>query len=253
MTNPDTTNYDALAWFYDRYWGDFADYVLPILDSLGLADLPPGATILDLACGTGRLAAKLTERGFKVTGIDLSPEMLRYAEQNAPGTTFQQDDARHFTVSAPMVAVVCTYDSLNHMQHMAELSTVFNQVYAALQTNGLFLFDLNMEAGYINRWHGTWGIQGDDHAAVIRSSYVPETRQADMWASLFRRLPGSDAYTRTDIQFSQRCFMLDHVLRALCEAGFGRVAAYHSAHGQLHPSEGERTFFVAHKGTTRYA
>lgn len=252
MTNPDTTNYDALAWFYDRYWGDFADHVLPILDSLGLADLPPGAPVLDLACGTGRLAAKLAERGFKVTGIDLSPEMLRYAEQNAPGATFVHGDARHFTLDTPVMAVVCTYDSLNHMQHMAELSAVFGRVYTVLQPNGLFLFDLNMEAGYINRWQGTWGIQGDDHAAVIRSSYVPETRQADMWASLFRRLPSTDAYARTDVHFSQRCFMLDHVLRTLREAGFGWAAAYHRVQGQIYPGEGERTFFVARKGTPLY-
>lgn len=44
-------------------------------------NLPPGAKILDVACGTGSQSLAFAKRGFSVTGIDLSPEMLGKAIQ----------------------------------------------------------------------------------------------------------------------------------------------------------------------------
>jgi len=41
--------------------------------------LKPGAAILDVGCGTGRHSVELAKRGYKVTGIDLSAEMLKEA------------------------------------------------------------------------------------------------------------------------------------------------------------------------------
>jgi demethylmenaquinone methyltransferase/2-methoxy-6-polyprenyl-1,4-benzoquinol methylase len=43
--------------------------------------LPPGGHVLDVATGTGLVAAELRRRGFGVTGVDLSPEMLAVAHR----------------------------------------------------------------------------------------------------------------------------------------------------------------------------
>lgn len=45
------------------------------------ADLPKGATILDVPCGTGRLAEPLLEAGFQVIGMDISPAMVDVASR----------------------------------------------------------------------------------------------------------------------------------------------------------------------------
>ena len=45
------------------------------------ADVPANACIVDVPCGTGRLAEVLLEQGFKVHGVDISPEMLRVASK----------------------------------------------------------------------------------------------------------------------------------------------------------------------------
>ena len=52
---------DAIAGVYNRHWGYFADRIYPVLHRLVLRDLPPGCAVLDLCCGTGQLAAVLSE------------------------------------------------------------------------------------------------------------------------------------------------------------------------------------------------
>jgi len=48
----------------------------------------PGCDVLEIGCGTGKLAALMTERGAHVTGIDISDGMLAVARSNAPAAEF---------------------------------------------------------------------------------------------------------------------------------------------------------------------
>ena len=54
---------------------------------------PPPARVADLGCGTGTLALLLTEEGYDVTGVDVSPEMVRRARAKAPAVEFVVADA----------------------------------------------------------------------------------------------------------------------------------------------------------------
>ena len=49
--------------------------------------LPPGAKLLDLACGTGDLTSGLAVKGFIVTGLDISEEMMEIGRQKCSGLT----------------------------------------------------------------------------------------------------------------------------------------------------------------------
>ncbi len=51
--------------------------------ALKYANVNPPATILDIPCGTGRLSVQLAKEGFRIKGIDLSSEMVSYAQQKA--------------------------------------------------------------------------------------------------------------------------------------------------------------------------
>jgi 2-polyprenyl-3-methyl-5-hydroxy-6-metoxy-1,4-benzoquinol methylase len=42
-----------------------------------------GGPLLDLACGTGRMALRMAELGYQVTGVDIMPEMIAWARQKA--------------------------------------------------------------------------------------------------------------------------------------------------------------------------
>jgi ubiquinone/menaquinone biosynthesis C-methylase UbiE len=52
-------------------------------------DLPPGARVLDLACGTGNLAIPLARRGMQVTGVDIAPNLLDQARERAAAEGLQ--------------------------------------------------------------------------------------------------------------------------------------------------------------------
>src|SRR2546427_11939030 len=97
-------DYALLADIYRRHWGDFSQRVMPVLDRLLLHELPAGARLLDVCCGAGHLAALLSARGFRVTGLDGSAEMTRRARANAPGVLFLVDDARAFSLLGPFEA-----------------------------------------------------------------------------------------------------------------------------------------------------
>ena len=79
-----------------------------LLDEL---DIPPGGAILDVGCGTGRHAIELAERGYVVTGLDLSSEMLARAAQAAKARNVNvewvRSNATQFTLPGRYDAAVC--------------------------------------------------------------------------------------------------------------------------------------------------
>ncbi|MEW6045474.1 MAG: class I SAM-dependent methyltransferase [Bacillota bacterium] len=239
MTTDTYRDYDELAWFYNRYWGEFSVRVWPVVRGLVLCDLPAGASILDVCCGTGQMARLLTERGYSVTGLDGSPEMLAFARENAPRAEFTVAHARSFSLSRTFHAALSLYDSLNHVMSLDELTAAFRNVHAALLPGGLFLFDLNTELGYKTRWAGGMEARvGDDHAFISRSSYDPSKRLARMDFTLFRLERGS--WRRKDVSLFQREYSQDEVRSALERAGFRQV----SVHEPYGPA---RAFFLASK------
>jgi trans-aconitate methyltransferase len=86
--------------------------------------LPRGSSILDLCCGTGHLTASLCRRGYRVAALDSSAELIVFARKSAPSAHAILADARSFTLSAPVDAIVSTGDSLNHMTDSEELRAV---------------------------------------------------------------------------------------------------------------------------------
>jgi len=83
--------FDAIG---DRYDDAFPRKDGQVAAGQWLADtLPPGSRVLDVGCGTGLPTARqLTAAGHRVTGIDISPGMLKLARDNVPDADFQQVD-----------------------------------------------------------------------------------------------------------------------------------------------------------------
>src|SRR5690242_20589618 len=84
----------------------------------GLLDLPPGARVLDCACGTGWLAVGLALRGYDVDASDLSPAMVertrRLAEERAVEVNVRECAWEDLDPGPRYAAVFCIGNSLAH-------------------------------------------------------------------------------------------------------------------------------------------
>lgn len=87
-------SYDTLAERYSAQLGDELAY--KPLDRALLRALieqqPPGATVADLGCGPGHVAAWLASNGVRSVGIDMSPGMVAVGQREHPEVEFRQGD-----------------------------------------------------------------------------------------------------------------------------------------------------------------
>lgn len=186
-------DYDNWAWLYNRTLGpEYRNEKLGFLDRTLLARVAPGGRILDLCCGTGQMALPIRERGFAVTGLDYSADMLRYARENAPGVEFVQGDARAFRFEQSFDGVLCTSASLNHMTSLDDLARVFASVNRALADGGTFVFDMNHPAQLVRWWRGqpAEGEITPDYAWLITPRYDARNGEGAFTVDIWRRTPG---------------------------------------------------------------
>ena len=239
--------YDSFARVYDRYWGFFATKAYPILEHLVLENLPPGCAVLDLCCGTGQLAAELSRRGYRTTGLDGSEGMIEIARKNAPDVEFVVQDARKIALSGRFSAVFSTFDSLNHVMRLDELEQVFRGVSSVLEEGGYFVFDLNMEEGFRSRWRGSFAYVEEDRVCVVRSSHDTNEKTGRKDITLFE--PKGSGWMRTDFPLIQRWYEEREIRDRLRKAGFDDLQSFDGNELVLEGSMHEgRMFFVAGKG-----
>ena len=240
-------DYDAFARMYNQYWGPYATRMYPILEHLVLRHLTGKGPVLDLCCGTGQLAERLTGEGYAVTGVDGSGSMIEIARDNAPDAEFFVQDAREPLPARGFVAAFSTFDSLNHVLTLEDLTQVFGNVRGALAAGGYFAFDLNMAEAYEARWKGTYAYVQDDHVCVVRSSKDVARRIGNMELTIFELQ--DDEWERVDLTLSQRWYAEDDVLDGLEAAGFMDVRAFSADEpiAEGCPTSEGRTFFVARR------
>jgi SAM-dependent methyltransferase len=252
---------NEFAQAYNLRWTHFANTLAPrILDfyerSAGEALLagPRGKTLLDVCCGTGQFALYFAERGYAVTGVDLSEPMLSYARENAAAQVqagrahFIQANATDFMLDEPVGLAVSTFDALNHLPDMAALRCCFDRVFAALVEGGLFIFDLNTRAG-LRRWSNI-GIEDDEEVTLItRGLYIEAESRAWIRITGFARNAGG-LYQRFEETAYNTAFDLAQVRAALLESGWRDCYFARSqdlATPLADPEQEARAFIVARK------
>ncbi len=240
------TAYNDFAFVYNRYWGNFPLRILPILEELVLKDFPQNTRILDVCCGTGQLAGELSSQGYEVTGVDSSEEMLKYARINAPTTPFIPTDVRSFMLMARFNIAFSTFDSLNHLMTLDDLELVFGNVFRQLETNGVFVFDMNLESGFLNRWVEPVNVVDEDVSVIINSSYDTQEHIGTADITIFTQGDGDNNWRRSDVQLTQRAYTIHEIFETLAAVGFIHLEVF-NAQEDFKLDDIGRAFFRAKK------
>lgn len=245
----------GFARIYNQRWNAFALRAGPLIRQFYEAQpgLPDERRLLDLCCGSGRLARIFLDAGYDVTGIDLSESMLAHARQNnlpyltAGQARFLQADAADFRLERGVGLVISTFDALNHLPDFASLRRCFACVRQALLPGGWFIFDLNTMRGLKEQWNGISVSNTPELALINHAIWVEETRRGYTAITGFARLENG-LYERFEETVFNSAFEMARVCQALQEEGFANVYTARLeelAQPVVDPEAEARVFFIA--------
>ena len=243
--------YHALARSYDRLTRD-VDYEKTvafyrrILEAEGLRP----RTAADLACGTGSVAVRLARDGLRVTGVDMSEEMLTVASQkaqnmeNPPVFVCQSLERLHLPRGVDLA--VCALDSLDYILDPQVCQQALNRIYRALNPGGCFIFDVNTPEKLRAMDDQIFLDEDEDVYCVWRGEFDEKTNICSYGMDLFQRV--GPVWRRSFEEHREYAYSREQLTAMLRQAGFTRIAVF--GDGRLEPPRAgeQRIYFKARKG-----
>ncbi len=142
---------------------------------LGLAGDEP-IDILDIGCGTGRLANAYAEKGHRVTGLDPAQAMLAIARGKPQGTRIRwiEGDARNFKLEDQYDLIIMTGHAFQVLLSDEEIKLLFRCVRNHLKPEGRFIFESrNPAIDWPKRWHHRYTIETHKGPVTIQRQSGP--------------------------------------------------------------------------------
>lgn len=178
--------------------------------------------VLDLGCGTGVITLMLAERGFDMTGVDISPEMLDVARERAEekglDVLWLCQDMREFELYGTVDAAVMTNDAINYLLKNKDLDAVFSLVHNYLVPEGIFIFDISTKGKFSRLYRGDIIIEEDGLYCGWQNYYNEKKGTVDFYLSYFVEEDGG--WQRYDESQRERAWSCRGIIRALKKNGF---------------------------------
>ncbi len=245
--------YNNLASVYDKLMEDmpyveWADFIEQIIEH----EKAEVKKILDLGSGTGSISSLLSLRGYQVTNLDFSQEMLDKAREKydlAKTTgTFCNLDIRDIDFNEEYDSVISTFDTLNYFIEDEEIKDIFSRVFKALKHKGIFVFDLNTLYKFekiLGKEIYTYNTE--EIVYIWENEYNKNTQILEIDLSFFIKKE-DDLYNRFNEYHVQRYYDPNIIKGMLEEAGFEKIQIFQDLELKEPSNEGIRNFFVAVKG-----
>ncbi|MBK8694814.1 MAG: methyltransferase domain-containing protein [Deltaproteobacteria bacterium] len=227
VTMPDQSRRRRRHWWEELFNDDYLRTVTPLNPTQIVAEadwiehalgVEGGAAVLDVGCGVGRHAIALAQRGYDVTGVDLSPTMVQRAQTNCLGAprqpSFSVVDMLALDYEESFDAAFCVGSSFGFFddQRNADVAT---RIHRALKDNGTFLLQV------INRDHAiqsqpamAW-FEGDGCVCMEESSVNYITSRLNV-----KRTVIFDDGRQREIEYSVRLYSLHELGQLLHQSGF---------------------------------
>lgn len=135
--------YDLL--YQDKDYSEECDLIDRIFKDYGDGDI---SHVLDLGCGTGNHALLLAQRGYQITGIDISKDMLAHARNKAADVpeldslTLLEGDIRSLELNRRFDGAIMMFAVLGYQQGNADVLSALGSVRRHLSDGGIFIFDI---------------------------------------------------------------------------------------------------------------
>jgi len=123
--------------YRDKDYAAEVNYINSLLKEHGLS----GNELLEFGSGTGKHGRLLAEKGYNVTGIELSDSMVQKA-QKTDGFTCHQGDIRTVSLGRSFDAVLALFHVVSYQTTNADVQAVFQCATEHLKKGGLFVFDV---------------------------------------------------------------------------------------------------------------
>lgn len=243
--------YTSFAVVYDTFmdnvpYEEWGEYLHGLLLEYGVED----GLVLDLGCGTGTMTEILASKGYDMTGVDFSEEMLDIAMQKRTKSghdiLYLMQDMREFELYGTVKAIVSICDSMNYITEDEDLLEVFKLVNNYLDPEGVFIFDLNTVYKYEKILGEQTIAENREDASFIWDNYYDEEEQINEYDLALFIPEGKDGlYRKYEEVHYQRAYELELVKELLEKAGMEFVAAYDAFTKNPVNEKSERIYVIA--------
>lgn len=104
-----------------------------------------GGPVLELACGTGRVAIPLAKEGFELVGLDISKPMIELGRSKARGAGVAVEllvaDCRTFHLNRQFALIIMPFNAISHIHDRDSHEALFARVREHLRPDGRFILD----------------------------------------------------------------------------------------------------------------
>lgn len=244
--------YKELAEIYDDLMEDM-DYEAwaAYLDHLLQKYQCPGSRLVDLGCGTGNITIPLGMRGYQITGIDLSDEMLKQAMRKSRDSglaiQWKKQDIHTLSLEEAPDAVIATFDIFNHLLEQEALQQLLLQLADSLTEKGLLIFDVQTPYK-LRQYLGNqcFAYHSDRMDYMWENHFDEETDICTMLLTFFVRQENG-LYQRFEEIHAEKVYDLNLLRLWLDFAGFDVLAVYRQLSEAPVCEEDHRAVFVAQK------
>lgn len=245
--------YQSFAGVYDALMAqvDYAAWAEHYHQLMQLCGVKKGARCVECACGTGSLTLPLKKRGYQMTGVDLSEEMIARAMEKARKEglmiPFIRQDMCFLQLPRKTECILATCDGVNYLTKPEKVQQFFAAAYASLKPGGALIFDISSDYKLRNTLgNHTLTCDEEDFAYIWHNRFDEKTACVSMELSIFRKRPDG-AFDRLEESQQQRAHTKDEMILWLQEAGFENVQALGNLRMTPARQNDERLHFCAVK------
>ncbi len=246
-----TEQYETLAAYYDRIMSDI-DYGAwcDFYENCFTTYSDGVKKILDLACGTGSITVPMAKRGYQMTGIDLSGEMLTLAQKKADDERvrirFSEQNMALFDAGQGYDAAICSFDGYNYLLKPDDVRSSFEKVMESLREGGLFIFDVSTPYKYEHILaDNAYVYEYDDLFLSWQNYYRKKAGLCDFYLTFF--IENGGTWRRMDETQRQRRYPLASLRKMLAEAGFEVLDTVSGLAFEEMEKESERAYFICRR------